>query len=337
MNKYPVVITSIYPASPAIQKFIKLGHTVILIGDVKTPATKNKRSLLYYSVADQKKHFGEFAKKLPLNHYARKNIGYLLAMHMGNKAIIETDDDNFPYDFFHNFSDKPVKTTRISSENHFVNTYRLFSQKKNNTFWPRGFPFSLITAKEHTKSEKVQKEFVCQQSLTNQDSDFDAVYRLTNNAPALFKANAHVSLAPHTYAPINSQNTFWKEEAFVCMYLPGYIPSRVCDIFRGYIAQRLLWEMGETVLFLSPSMYQKRNPHDYLLDFKEEEMLYKLTEKLIHTLETVVLTGKIENKMLQVYRGLIKAKLLPKEELQLVNQWIKEVTKISLQRRPNIE
>ena len=38
----------------------------------------------------------KFAKKCPINSYARKNIGYLISMKNRAKIIIETDDDNCP-------------------------------------------------------------------------------------------------------------------------------------------------------------------------------------------------------------------------------------------------
>ena len=38
----------------------------------------------------------ELAKLLPVGHYVRKNLGYLLAMSAGAACIYETDDDNAP-------------------------------------------------------------------------------------------------------------------------------------------------------------------------------------------------------------------------------------------------
>jgi hypothetical protein len=44
----------------------------------------------------------------------------------------------------------------------------------------------------------------------------------------------------------------------------------VCDIWRSYWAQRLLWEMGASVLFVSGTVDQVRNAHDYVKDFRDE-------------------------------------------------------------------
>jgi hypothetical protein len=44
----------------------------------------------------------------------------------------------------------------------------------------------------------------------------------------------------------------------------------VCDIWRSYWAQRLLWEMGSSVMFVSGTVDQVRNAHDYVKDFQDE-------------------------------------------------------------------
>lgn len=327
MRNTPVVITSIYPYSPAIQRFIHLGNKVILIGDIKTPTVKSNESLIYLSIDDQIKQFGVFAKQLPVGHYGRKNIGYIIAMKMAD-AIIETDDDNYPYDFFPNFKKGNITTKIIKSKSGFVNTYGLFAKGKKQSLWPRGFPLSLINAKNNYSARLITGNFPLQQGLTDKDGDFDGIYRLTNNAPVFFKKNIHLTLSSHTYAPINSQNTFWTKEAFLYLYLPCFVSGRVCDIYRGYIAQRLLWETGKTALFISPGMYQNRNPHNYFSDFKEELPLYNEAEKIIAILESLSLKGSFESKMIQIYEAFVNAGLLPKEELNLLQEWIKIVSPI---------
>src|SRR4051812_40583825 len=127
MRTYPIVITSIYPKAPAIKAYVKKGFPVILIGDTKTPDVKSTKQLLYFSISEQKKLYKKFARSLPIKHYARKNIGYLLAM-SSSDAIIETDDDNFPNIIFPNFKTTKTKVKSIASSSGFINIYRLFSK-----------------------------------------------------------------------------------------------------------------------------------------------------------------------------------------------------------------
>jgi hypothetical protein len=87
---------------------LELGWHIIIVGDRKTPADFDLPGADYLSVERQHDLFGELASIIPLNHYARKNLGYLYAMRQGAELIAETDDDNIPYpDKYPNFC--PIK------------------------------------------------------------------------------------------------------------------------------------------------------------------------------------------------------------------------------------
>mmetsp|Transcript_26572 Transcript_26572/g.71223 ORF Transcript_26572/g.71223 Transcript_26572/m.71223 type:complete len:148 (+) Transcript_26572:1618-2061(+) len=63
-------------------------------------------------------------------------------------------------------------------------------------------------------------------------------------------------------------------------------PFRVCDIWRSYWAQRLLWEIGGDLCFLGPTVVQIRNTHNYFLDFLDELDLYRDAGRLVRVLAT---------------------------------------------------
>ncbi|KAK6042427.1 hypothetical protein COOONC_20067 [Cooperia oncophora] len=73
-----------------------------------------------------------------------------------------------------------------------------------------------------------------------------------------------------TYAPWNSQNTLFHKKAFFTLFLPTTVTFRTTDIWRSYVAQKLLHMIGETVAFYPPNAVQYRNAHDYLADFEDE-------------------------------------------------------------------
>lgn len=50
----------------------------------------------------------------------------------------------------------------------------------------------------------------------------------------------------------------------VCSQVHG----RVSDIWRSYISQRLLWDIGYRVAFAPPLVNQFRSPHNYLADMQ---------------------------------------------------------------------
>jgi hypothetical protein len=326
MAKPPIVITTIFPPSRAISEFARMGHDLIIVGDTKTPADWQHPRCTYLSIDAQIERFSRLARLIPTRHYARKNIGYLHAMTLGDR-IIETDDDNLPYNFFPNFLTEAEEVDVVRSTTGFINTFRrMLSDAK--PIWPRGYPLNKITDETALSVQKVTKHFPLQQSLADQDADVDAIYRLTNNALVTFDSEKKFALAPHSYAPINSQNTYWHASAYLLMYLPGLVASRLTDIYRGYIAQRLVWELGGEVLFLSPSVYQERNPHDYLKDFAEEVPLYQRAEEFVRVLEDTPLHGSLEEKMVQVYQALIAKQFLPAGELEILRAWIDEVNRI---------
>jgi len=125
------------------------------------------------------------------------------------------------------------------------------------------------------------------QSLADHDPDVDAVYRLTRpphftfsrapGAPALV-------VPPGRLAPYNAQATLHTHGALWALLLPSSVHGRVSDIWRGYIAQTLMWDLGLRLAFTPPSVVQERNPHNWLADMQAEAPLYEQAGALVETL-----------------------------------------------------
>lgn len=173
-----------------------------------------------------------------------------------------------------------------------VNPYGHFGA---HSIWPRGFPLELIEPVRQAELNATEEEpllhgplptrISIQQGLADLDPDVDAIFRLTRgnelkrirfdrNQPA-------VALPRGLFCPFNSQNTVWHGLAFWGLLIPVTTTFRVCDIWRGYWAQRLLWDVGGHLAFLPPTAVQDRNAHDYLEDFVEEQELYLKAGKLV--------------------------------------------------------
>ena len=126
-----------------------------------------------------------------------------------------------------------------------------------------------------------------QQGLANGDPDVDAIFRLTRKEAGKkivvkFDEKAPpVALPPSMMTPFNSQNTLFHYQALWGMLIPITTTFRVCDIWRGYWAQRLNWEVGGTLTFSTASVYQDRNEHDYTLDYADEVDLYNDAGRLV--------------------------------------------------------
>ena len=106
MSKSPfLVITSIADDKhPVLNQYAAAcqakGVPFIVIGDVKSPNDFQLAGCDFYSIEKQLQLPHTLAREIPVKHYARKNIGYLIALQQGAEVIIETDDDNIPYESF---------------------------------------------------------------------------------------------------------------------------------------------------------------------------------------------------------------------------------------------
>jgi hypothetical protein len=100
------------------------------------------------------------------------------------------------------------------------------------------------------------------------------------------------------------------------------------DIWRSFIAQRCLWELGQGVVFHAAEVVQQRNAHDFLRDFEDEIPGYLNNEKIADCLTRLKLRpglGAVTDNLTTCYEGLVQAGFLPADELTLVKAWLKDL------------
>jgi len=279
MKKF-IIITTINKKTRAIKKFANFKDwQIVLVGDKKSKKIKSNDNVTFLSVEDQQKLKLKLLKHCPYNHYARKNIGYLYAIKMGAEIIYDTDDDNIPYD---NWKFPDFKTGKhLTCDNKFFNIYKYFTDEK---VWPRGYPLDEINKISKIKIEDRSSKKIkigAWQGMADTEPDVDAIFRLTENKKIIFEKKEPITLNKKIYCPFNSQNTLWNREVFPYLYLPSTVSFRFTDILRGYIAQRLFWEDGYNLGFTKATVYQERNVHNLMDDFKGEIPVFLQTKKLI--------------------------------------------------------
>lgn len=323
-----IIITTINEPTPAFQKYIeyiKKGYDIIIVGDVKTPTTYNNYPVIFLDIAKQKELFPKLSELLPYNHYCRKNLGYLYAIKNDYEIIYETDDDTFPHDnllFFENIDRSKIK---MISNNKYPNIYNYFTDK--DYLYPRGYPLDEITQNNSLSETLLEnnKNIKIIQTVINNDPDVDAITRLTRKDYIIqFEKNkdSFYTFDNDVWTQFNTQSTiFMSPDIFYLMYLPSTTTFRVCDILRGYIAQRCLFKDNSSLLFCPPSVYQERNAHDLLKDFKDEILLYTDVKKIIEILEKIQLNGDI-NDMKLIYNELHKYNYVSEKELIIINEFI---------------
>jgi len=330
MYKKYLVITSIATSeNAALREYAryagKNGTGFIVIGDTKSPDDFSIEGCDFYSVERQAALPYEIAQLLPVRHYARKNIGYIIAARAGAEVIIETDDDNLPYPSFW-ASRERYQSASVMRECGWLNVYRYFTDVN---VWPRGFSLSAICKAIPPLSEiTAAVDCPVQQGLADDNPDVDAMFRLTTAEAIKFRSRSPLALGSGSICPFNSQNTTWFREAFVLMYLPSYCSFRMTDIWRSFVAQRICHANGWNVLFHAATVWQERNDHNLMRDFEDEIPGYLNNDAIVSALAGLDLPAgrlRLGENLLLCYKRLVEMGLIDAKEIALIEAWINDI------------
>ena len=338
------------------------GHLVIA-GDTKGPDSFDLSvvpgfeagQLTFLGIEEQLSSGFRLAELLPTKHYARKNVGYLQAIRAGATCIYETDDDNRPLDSWvprseHIANPVIVKSAEVGSKkggdsleipergspllhrSNWVNVYRHFSDQN---IWPRGLPLDQI----HTPIDVLLQRIPMagepdrihapiQQGLADGAPDVDAIWRLVLDREFCFERRESVLVPPGQWCPFNTQSTWWWPVVYPLLYVPSYCSFRMCDIWKSFIAQRCLWELGLGVVFHASEVWQERNVHNLLRDFNDEIPGYQQNDRIAEILEATSLRPGIENvaaNLKTCYATLIHHEIFLAKEMELVEAWLEAI------------
>lgn len=187
-----IIVTTIFYPSPSIHKFLQLKSpwNLIVIGDRKTPhdwlahVKGNRSRLLYLSIEDQSSLDYSILQYIPQGSYARKNIGYLVAIQCGGKLIFESDDDNLLETDDVYYLPKIVQPKHVpwigfhGERSPLINIYASFGHPN---IWPRGFPIDELRNVTEDGWHSVRRNLeenmpvYIQQYLADLDPDVDAL------------------------------------------------------------------------------------------------------------------------------------------------------------------
>lgn len=328
--KTTLVVTSIAGQEhPVLKKLAEESSqndvSFIMIGDTKSPEEFSLKGCDFYSIERQKSLGFKLAETLPTKHYARKNIGYLEAMKQGAEVIIETDDDNIPFPTFWT-ERKKEQTAHFLESKDWVNIYKFFTDVN---IWPRGFALENLKDKLPSLPKTINIDCPVQQGLADKNPDVDAIYRLILPLPVVFEKRTSIALGKDSVCPFNSQNTTWFKEAFPLMYLPSYCSFRMTDIWRSFVVQRIAWTCGWPILFHESTVWQERNDHNLMTDFKDEISGYSNNAQIYEELKNLKLGKGVDNipQNLRIcYQKLIDMGLVDSKEMQLIDAWLEDIS-----------
>ena len=324
-----VVITSIAAPNEVMKEIARgcsaRGFSFIVIGDTKSPANFVLDGCDYFSVERQVATGLRFAVACPTRHYARKNIGYILAARAGAAFIIETDDDNMPRPEFYEPLPKTVVCPSLTNTG-WTNIYRYFSK---DLIWPRGLPLDAVASPMTQLPGAATASCPIQQGLADDNPDVDAIYRLLMPIPVTFSpGEMRIALGEGSWCPYNSQNTVHYREAFPLLYLPSYCSFRMTDIWRSFVAQRIAWTCGWSILFREPTVTQDRNDHDLMRDFAEEVPGYLANRAIgaaLAELELAPGVDSIRDNLRICYARLVADGHIGPEELPLLDAFLSDL------------
>ena len=332
-NRFFVVITTIQEPTPSVRKVAgaldRLGGHLLIVGDRKGPKQYDVPGTELPSFEAQLETPFRLARLLPEGHYARKNLGYLAAFQRGATCIYETDDDNAPLP---NWGGRSCQTMAcMVRAERWINVYGHFSDEH---VWPRGFPLEEVRRPVEVHDQRLCSVMApIQQGLANGSPDVDATWRLIYDRAIDFKLRAPLALEQGTWCPFNSQATWWWRDAFPLMYLPSRCPFRMTDIWRSFIAQRCLWELGGCLVFHAAEVYQDRNQHNLMADFRDEIPGYLRNNEIVDALSQLGLIqgqdGAQEN-LVRCYERLVQIGVFDSVELELVHSWIEDLNSLDV-------
>lgn len=305
------------------------GWDFVVAGDLKSPAAFSLEGARFLSLDKQRVSGFQLGALSPTGSYTRKNIGYLEAMRAGAGVIVETDDDNHPRQEFWRAREVRMECRPVARDG-WVNAYRYFS---GNFIYPRGLP--LNHARDEVPMAGALGSYKCpiQQGLADSDPDVDAVYRMLFPLPFHFEmAHDPVLLAGGGWCPFNSQNTTFFREAFPLLYLPAHCSFRMTDIWRSFVAQRVLSEQGGSVMFHAPTVWQERNDHDLHRDFLDETPGYSHNANIRRELTGLFFSANasVRTMMECCYQALIRKEWVGREEEQLLQAWFQDLESIGI-------
>ncbi|XP_060071688.1 uncharacterized protein LOC132551553 [Ylistrum balloti] len=333
------VVTTIHSPSKAVKTIASLSNwCLVIVADNLTPLEgtylqglgfdKARNRIKYLSVKEQSKLYPLLSEIIPNNHFGRKNIGYMYAIHHKAKHIWDFDDDNNGMIKLNDFKMKThfhYVTVCKGVENILLNPYTYFGVEETYT-WPRGFPLQDIrneTTKPKLCNSSDTLNLGIVQSLANNQPDIDAIYRLTRDAPFDFRATrkSHLSLVlpKYSYAPFNAQATLWLPPAFPYLALPISVNGRVSDIWRSYIAQFFLHRKDIRLAFSPPYVTQERNAHNILKDFNAELDLYHKSKELVDFLSSEK-SGNLTD-IVDLYKSLYMREYIEQFDIQFAEAW----------------
>ena len=113
------------------------------------------------------------------------------------------------------------------------------------------------------------------------------------------------------------------------LMLPVSVHGRVSDIWRSYIMQRLMVDVGQSVGYVSPFVENKQTSLNMQGDFMSEASLYEKTEALIKVLNNwQSVSNFFEERLLELFVQMYECDFVELIDVVLVQKWVRSLKQI---------
>lgn len=296
---------------------------------------------MYHSANAQQALGWESAQYMGWYTTCRRNIGFLEAVKRGADLIVTLDDDNEPkltnqLQVIEMFFVDSSEVETVSSSTGWFDPGSLCIAKDsmgNETFVThRGYPLPQRHIKPKIRYNVGESMPIgVHAGLWFGEPDIDAIERMVLN-PDVFHIEPSVKLERGTWAPFDSQSTVFRADLMPMMMCWPHV-GRYDDIWASYLARCIMDELGYSVMYGHPAVYQDRNPHDLMKDLAAEVHGMQWTSQLVDILRQVDFSGHsgdiltmIENAINTIVVHLPDA--IPIDTRRAMDAWLRDCAQV---------
>jgi hypothetical protein len=272
-----IATTTINKPTKALKLFAKNKNCKLIVALDKKSKKFDLKDSIILSTEYQEKKWPKLSKLVGWNCIQRRNFAILEAYERGAEVIALIDDDNIPYNnWFKNiYVNNKIKCKEISTNKRIFDPVG-FTNHSN--LWHRGLPLELVNNRKYKVEKKHLIKPDIQANFWNGDPDIDAVCRMIFKPECNFKKNIFPFFSKKI-SPFNSQNTLISRKVIKDYFLFPHI-GRMDDIWASFYVTSKKYR----VIYNEPTVYQQRNVHNLIKDFKDEYIGYVNSLNLVESL-----------------------------------------------------
>ena len=272
-----IATTTINEPTKALKLFAKNQNCKLIVALDKKSKKFNLKNSIILSTRYQEKKWPKLSKLVGWNCIQRRNFAILEAFERGAETVALIDDDNIPYkNWFNNIyvhkriNCKEIKTNKI--------IFDPVGYTNHSNLWHRGLPLELVNNRIYKVGKKYLIKPDIQANFWNGDPDIGAVCRMIFKPECSFKKKLFPFFSKKI-SPFNSQNTLIQRKVIKDYFLFPHI-GRMDDIWAAFYVTSKKYR----VVYNEPTVYQQRNVHNLIKDFKDEYIGYVNSLKLVESL-----------------------------------------------------